>query len=98
MAINWLKALQLDLLNVINEPILNEKFPQNAHILMYAPLTDVLVQSTRHGTAFQLPGGERGIRTLGTPFGRTPAFQASPFSHSGTSPLTIEDILTFLCP
>ena len=38
------------------------------------------------GPLWPLTGGERGIRTLGTPFGRTPAFQASPFSHSGTSP------------
>ena len=38
------------------------------------------------GPLWPLTYGERGIRTLGTPFGRTPAFQASPFSRSGTSP------------
>ncbi len=38
------------------------------------------------GPLWPLTGGERGIRTLGTPFGRTPAFQASPLSRSGTSP------------
>ncbi len=37
-------------------------------------------------------GGEEEIRTLGTVTG-TLAFQASPFDHSGTSPIFFDDRL-----
>jgi GTPase len=42
--------------------------------------------STKAG---QKDGGERGIRTLGTPFGHSHDFQSCPFGHSGISPQNV---------
>jgi hypothetical protein len=44
-----------------------------------------------HSVSNQNGGGERGIRTLGTPFGRTHDFQSCSFSLSDISPQDVTD-------
>ena len=59
----------------------NPRFAQGPN-----PIALSKIKKNRRMAGSFLSGGEGGIRTLGTVQHRTPAFQASPFDRSGTSP------------